>query len=163
MNNLAVICTAEYVKHHLGKIAFTNGCFDLLTSTHVRFFTQARNLIGTLPLVVAINSDASVRRLKGEGRPLNTFSNRAEVISALRAVNYIIPYPDLRDDRVTGLIQFLKPAMWVKGGYSISELDASEVRAANECNVLIKLIPPIVGPSTTSIVASMHTPKMVVS
>src|ERR1700737_4415295 len=80
---------------HPGKtIVFTNGCFDILHAGHVRYLAAARQL-GDI-LVVGLNGDASVRELKGEGRPLNSAADRAEVMSALLAVDYVIIFEEKR-------------------------------------------------------------------
>src|SRR6478672_2927309 len=80
--------------HRAGKkLVFTNGVFDILHVGHVRYLAQAREMGDAL--VVAINSDASVRELKGEARPLVTQNDRAEVLSALRSVDYVTVFDDI--------------------------------------------------------------------
>ena len=93
------------------RIVFTNGCFDLIHPGHVRYLRAARAL-GDL-LVVALNSDASVRRLKGPSRPLVRQRDRAEVIAALETVDYVTIFPD---DTPYRLIRLLQPDVLVKGG-----------------------------------------------
>jgi D-beta-D-heptose 7-phosphate kinase/D-beta-D-heptose 1-phosphate adenosyltransferase len=93
------------------KVVFTNGVFDILHNGHTRYLEDARNC-GDL-LIVAINSDESVKRLKGESRPVNTLLQRAEVLSALRAVDFVISFTE---DTPTNLIELIKPDILVKGG-----------------------------------------------
>ena len=93
------------------KIVATNGCFDILHPGHVRYLQQAKTLGDRL--VVLVNSDASVRELKGPGRPLNSEFDRAEVLSGLRAVDGVVVFDSLR---ATELIRELKPHLYAKGG-----------------------------------------------
>ncbi len=93
------------------KIVFTNGCFDVLHVGHVRYLCQARKL-GDI-LVVGLNTDASVRRLKGPGRPVNSQKDRAEVLGSLAAVDYTVLFSDPTPMR---LIRKVKPDLLVKGG-----------------------------------------------
>ncbi len=109
------------------KLVFTNGVFDILHVGHVRYLEQARSLGDAL--VVAINSDASVRALKGAGRPLINRGERAEILAALRAVNYVSVFDDVSP---RSLIADLLPDVLVKGGdYSLDEIHGrEEVEAA---------------------------------
>jgi rfaE bifunctional protein nucleotidyltransferase chain/domain len=91
-------------------IAFANGCFDLLHVGHVRYLQGARAEADRL--VVAINSDSSVRRLKGEGRPILTEDARAELVAALACVDYVVVFSDATVDR---LLTLLKPDVHCKG------------------------------------------------
>jgi D-beta-D-heptose 7-phosphate kinase/D-beta-D-heptose 1-phosphate adenosyltransferase len=93
------------------KIVFTNGCFDLLHVGHVRYLQEAKKL-GDL-LVVGVNSDASVKRLKGPTRPVQTENDRAEILAALGAVDYTVIFTE---DTPLDLIQKVKPGVLVKGG-----------------------------------------------
>jgi len=126
-------------------VVFTNGCFDLLHPGHIRCLEEARAR-GDL-LVVAINSDASVRRLKGPSRPLIPESERAEILAALAAVDYVTIFdqPTPRD-----LIARLLPDVLVKGGdWGANEIvGRDEVEAAGGSAVSIPLEP---GYSTTSL------------
>src|SRR5947208_2386142 len=98
--------------HAAGKtLVFTNGVFDILHVGHVRYLEQARALGDAL--VVAINSDRSVRELKGEGRPLVNENERAEVVAALRAVDHVTIFDDISP---RSLIAQLLPDVLVKGG-----------------------------------------------
>ena len=117
------------------KIVFTNGCFDLLHAGHVAYLEQARTLGDRL--VVAVNSDESVRKLKGEGRPINTVNRRMAVLAGLEAVDWVVPFAD---DTPEALLAVLKPDILVKGGdydkegvvgWEIVEAYGGEVRALN--------------------------------
>lgn len=101
-----------------GKTVFTNGCFDLLHKGHVHYLEQARNR-GDL-LIVALNDDASVSRLKGPERPLNSLEDRMEVMAALESVDFVTWFDS---DTPLALIQLLKPQVLVKGGdWKISQI-----------------------------------------
>lgn len=93
------------------KIVFTNGCFDILHRGHVEYLQKAREL-GDL-LILGLNSDSSVKRLKGENRPINNEEDRAIVLSALECVDFVIIFDD---DTPFELIKNLKPDILVKGG-----------------------------------------------
>ncbi len=93
------------------KIVFTNGCFDILHAGHVKYLRRAKAL-GDL-LVVGLNSDASVRKLKGPGRPVNSAANRAAVLSALKFVDYVVVFSQ---DTPLALIRKVRPDFLVKGG-----------------------------------------------
>jgi rfaE bifunctional protein nucleotidyltransferase chain/domain len=92
------------------RIVLANGCFDLLHVGHVRYLAAARGL-GDL-LIVGVNSDRAVRRLKGPGRPLQPEAERAEMLAALRAVDHVVVFDDDTADR---LVERLRPAMHAKG------------------------------------------------
>ncbi len=93
------------------QVVFTNGCFDLLHRGHVRYLDQAKTLGDVL--IVAINSDASVRALKGPDRPVMSEQERAELVTALAAVDYVLVFEDRDPEKV---IRALEPDILVKGG-----------------------------------------------
>jgi len=104
------------------QLVFTNGVFDLLHVGHVRYLEQARTLGDVV--VVAINSDASARKLKGEGRPLINQDERAEILAALRTVDYVTIFDDVSP---RSLIARLSPDVLVKGGdYALDEIHGRE-------------------------------------
>jgi rfaE bifunctional protein nucleotidyltransferase chain/domain len=127
------------------QIVFTNGCFDILHRGHIYLLSKAREL-GSI-LVVGLNSDASVTRLKGAGRPVNGEQSRAEVLGALGMVDYIILFGE---DTPLNLIRALKPDILVKGAdYSPEEIVGySEVSGSGGRVVTIPLLE---GYSTSSI------------
>jgi rfaE bifunctional protein nucleotidyltransferase chain/domain len=102
------------VERHRGegkKIAFTNGCFDILHVGHIRYLREARQTADLL--ILALNSDASVRTLKGEKRPLVPQTERAEVVASLMSVDYVTLFDEATPLR---LIEYLRPDILVKGG-----------------------------------------------
>ena len=107
------------LKKKLGKkIVFTNGCFDILHSGHVTYLEEAARK-GDI-LVVGLNSDRSVRCLKGERRPYNSSHDRAKVLNALKSIDYVIEFDD---DTPLNLIKTLKPDVLVKGGdYEVKDI-----------------------------------------
>ena len=133
------------------KLVLTNGCFDLLHAGHVRYLQAARALGDAL--VVAINGDDSVRALKGEGRPLNTERDRAEVVAALECVDYVVIFPEVR---VTRLIEKVRPAIYVKGGdYTPATLHPEERAALDKIGAEIRILPFEPGHSTSGLIERM--------
>jgi rfaE bifunctional protein nucleotidyltransferase chain/domain len=118
---------AESARAEGRRVVFANGCFDLLHVGHVRYLRAARAL-GDL-LIVGLNSDASVRRLKGPGRPLMPAPERAEMLAALTAVDHVVLFDDDTADRLVALIM---PAVHAKGTDYTSETvpEAPAVRAS---------------------------------
>ena len=128
------------------RVVFTNGCFDLLHAGHVALLQKARGL-GDL-LVVGVNADRSVRRLKGPGRPIVPLAERLEVLAALRAVDYVVPFSA---DTPARLIAMLRPEVLVKGGdYSPETIVGADVVEAAGGRVVT--IPMIAGYSTSALV-----------
>jgi rfaE bifunctional protein nucleotidyltransferase chain/domain len=128
------------------RMVFTNGCFDLLHRGHVYYLSRAREL-GDL-LVVGLNSDASVSRLKGSGRPLNPAASRAEVLGALAMVDYIIMF---EEDTPLNLISAIRPDLLVKGGdYKKEEIVG--YREVISWGGEVVTIPLLEGYSTTSLI-----------
>ncbi len=128
------------------RLVFTNGVFDLLHVGHVRYLAQARGLADAL--VVAINSDRTVRELKGVGRPIINEKERAEVLAALWQVDYVIIFDSISP---RSLITELLPDVLVKGGdYQIDEIHGrEEVEAAGGKVVSLSFV---AGASTTSLI-----------
>lgn len=128
------------------RIGFTNGCFDLLHPGHVRVLTQARDFCDRL--IVGLNSDASVRRLKGEGRPIQNIHARADVLAALEAVDLVAVF---EQDTPIELIERIHPVVLVKGGdYTREQVVGHEIVAAAGGEIIIVDLLP--GHSTTGIV-----------
>ncbi len=111
MNYLNIIDIIEEKKKEGKKIVFTNGCFDIIHAGHVDYLEKAKSL-GDF-LVVGLNSDESVRKLKGEGRPVNPQEERKKVLSALKPVDLVIIFDEDTPER---LIKEIKPDVLVKGG-----------------------------------------------
>ncbi len=130
-------------------LVFTNGVFDLLHVGHVRYLAKARELGDVL--LVAINSDRSASELKGEGRPITNESERAEILAALRQVDYVTIFDDISP---RALITQLLPDVLVKGGdYDLDEIHGrEEVEAAGG---RVVSLPFIEGSSTSAIIERM--------
>jgi D-beta-D-heptose 7-phosphate kinase/D-beta-D-heptose 1-phosphate adenosyltransferase len=128
------------------RLVFTNGCFDLLHVGHVRYLAAARRLGDAL--MVAINSDRSVRELKGAGRPVVSEDERAELLAALASVDYVTVFDELSP---RALIAEVLPDVLVKGGdYGTQEIHGREEVEAAGGRVLA--LPFVEGASTTSII-----------
>ena len=127
------------------KLAVTNGCFDLLHRGHAEYLMQARSLADRL--FVLINSDASVRALKGPTRPVNMEDDRAFLLACLEFVDGVVIF---RSSRCDAELAALKPDVYVKGGdYTVDSLDPAERAALLEAGSDIRFIPFVPGYSTT--------------
>lgn len=133
------------------KLVFTNGVFDLLHAGHVRYLNEARALGDAM--VIALNSDESVRELKGPTRPLNNENDRAEVLAALRAVDAVVVFGD---KRATALIETIQPHIYAKGGdYTVDSLNPEERAALDAAGATIRILPLVPGRSTTKTIQRM--------
>jgi D-beta-D-heptose 7-phosphate kinase/D-beta-D-heptose 1-phosphate adenosyltransferase len=131
------------------RLVFTNGVFDLLHVGHVRYLAQARALGDAL--LVAINSDRTVRELKGPDRPIFNQAERAEILAALRFVDYVTVFDDISP---RSLIAELLPDVLVKGGdYQLDQIHGREEVEAAGGNVIS--LPFVEGASTTDIIKKM--------
>jgi len=131
------------------RLVFTNGVFDLLHVGHVRYLAQARALGDAL--LVAINSDRTVRELKGSNRPIFNEAERAEILAALRVVDYVIVFDDVSP---RSLIAELLPDVLVKGGdYNLDQIHGREEVEAAGGNVIS--LPFVEGASTTTLIERM--------
>jgi len=133
---------SQELKNRGNKIVFTNGCFDILHVGHVKYLEEAKNY-GDI-LIVGLNSDASVRRLKGESRPVNIEDDRAYILASLEAVDYVVKFDE---DTPYELIKAIQPHILVKGGdYKGKEIVGQDI--VDE----LRLIEFIDGKSTTEII-----------
>ena len=132
------------------KIVMTNGCFDLLHAGHVEYLERARALGDRL--IVAVNDDASVRRLKGAGRPLHDLEKRLKVLAGLAAIDWLVTFSEDTPER---LVEQVSPDLLVKGGdYAVDEIaGAGHVK---EQGGEVKVLPLLDGCSTSSIVAQIR-------
>jgi len=128
------------------KIVFTNGCFDILHVGHTRYLKEAKKQ-GDI-LVLGLNSDESVRSLKGEKRPLMPENERADVVASLESVDYVTIFHELTP---LELIEYLKPDVLVKGG-DWQEKDVVGRQSAATWGGRVVIIPEIKGSSTTNII-----------
>lgn len=134
-------------------IVFTNGCFDIIHAGHVRYLNQARRE-GDF-LVLGLNSDDSIRRLKGESRPINKLEDRIEVLQGLRSVDMVLPFSE---DTPLELIKTVKPDVLVKGAdWSPEEVVGRE--EVEEYGGKLVLMPLLKGRSTTGIIESVREEK----
>jgi len=130
-------------------VVFTNGCFDILHVGHVRYLYEARKLGDVL--IVGINSDASVKRLKGDTRPINGLNDRMEVLAALSCVDYVIPF---EDDTPYDLIADIQPDYLVKGGdYCPEDVVGKDIVEEKGGEVVI--IPLVAGKSSTALICKL--------
>ena len=131
-------------------VVFTNGCFDVLHLGHVTYLAEARTM-GDL-LVVGLNSDASVRRLKGPSRPINGEQARATVLASLQCVDYVIVFDE---DTPQELIEAVKPNVLVKGGdYTLDTIVGASF--VQQHGGIVKTIPLVKGYSTTDTVQKLN-------
>ena len=131
-------------------IGFTNGCFDILHLGHVRYLMEAKKECDFL--VIGVNSDESVRRLKGEGRPVNAQDARVEVLAALECVDFLTIF---EEDTPETLIEEVTPDMLFKGG----DWDEKTVAGADHVKAhggKVRLIPYVEGCSTTDIIRKLR-------
>ena len=144
--NERIAAFAAALREGGARVVFTNGCFDILHAGHARYLTAARAL-GDI-LILGLNSDASVRRLKGETRPVNSEADRAEVVGALASVDYVVIFGE---DTAEDLIAKVQPAVYAKGGdYTLETLP--EARIVESYGGEVAFIPLVEGKSTTGII-----------
>ena len=136
----------DHLRREGKKIVFTNGCFDILHVGHTRYLKEAKKMGDVL--VLALNSDESVRSLKGERRPLVPESERADVVASLESVDFVIIFDELTP---LSLIEYLKPDVLVKGGDWAEDQVVGRESVKNWGGKVI-IIPEIKGSSTTNIV-----------
>jgi rfaE bifunctional protein nucleotidyltransferase chain/domain len=144
---------ARWRKERTGRVAFTNGVFDLLHRGHIDVLNAARATADFL--VVGLNSDESVRRLKGPTRPVRTDGDRAYVLAALECVDLVVIFPE---DTPLNLVKHLRPDVIVKGGdYSEATIvGAGEVKSWGGTVVVVPVTP---GHSTTAIIGRLGERK----
>lgn len=149
MNEIDILTEVQKLKSEKKRIVFTNGCFDILHKGHVAYLQAAKSL-GDI-LIVGMNTDDSVKRLKGSERPVNSLEDRAFVLSSLRSVDYVVPFDE---DTPLSLIESIMPDILVKGGdYTIDTIiGAKEVIAHGGA---VEIIPFVEGKSTTSIIEAI--------
>jgi len=138
------------------RLVLTNGCFDLLHVGHVRYLEAARRLGDAL--AVGLNDDASVRRLKGDGRPLNSQDDRAELLAALASVDFVTIFPQ---DTAVELVDLVQPSIYVKGGdYPADPADPGfppEGKIVHCYGGSVKILPYVPGHSTSELIQKMGT------
>ena len=129
------------------KLAATNGCFAILHAGHVNYLQAARNEADAL--IVGINSDRSVRELKGPNRPIHTEYDRATIIAAIESVDGVFIFDELR---ATGFLEITQPDVYVKGGdYAVEELPEEERQTITKLGGSIKVLGLVPGKSSSEI------------
>jgi D-glycero-beta-D-manno-heptose 1-phosphate adenylyltransferase len=137
------------------RLVATNGCFDILHAGHVAYLEAARALGDAL--LVGLSSDASVRALKGEGRPLNSEADRAAVVAALQSVTTVCIFYETTAERFLKLAQ---PDIYVKGGdYTIETINQDERRIVEESGGRVLIMPLVPGKSTSVLLEKMGSPS----
>lgn len=140
-----LVAVVENARSQGKKIVTTNGCFDILHVGHVRYLNDAKSMGDVL--IVGLNSDESVKRLKGEERPLNAELNRAEVLSNLKSVDFVYIF---REDTPVKFLEYIMPDIHVKGGdYTDKGLPERDVVEKNGGRMVFS--PFVFGFSTTEI------------
>jgi D-beta-D-heptose 7-phosphate kinase / D-beta-D-heptose 1-phosphate adenosyltransferase len=128
------------------RVVFTNGCFDILHRGHVAYLNRAKALGDVL--IVGLNTDAGVRRLKGAGRPINPLDDRAQVLAALSCVDFVAPFDE---DTPAELIRLLRPDVFVKGGdYTVDRLP--EAPLVRELGGEVQILPFVEDRSTSLLI-----------
>lgn len=136
--------------HHAGKtVVTTNGCFDILHVGHVRYLEKTKTFGDYL--IVLLNSDKSVKSIKGPSRPINNENDRAEILSALRCVDYVVLFDE---DSPRNLLDEMKPDVYTKGAdYTIETLPEADIMKKNGTRV--EFIDFVEGKSTTKTIEKM--------
>ena len=144
---------AEFVRNlqKSGKtVVATNGCFDILHVGHVRYLQKTKSFANYL--VVLLNSDKSVKSIKGEGRPVNNENDRAEILCALSCVDYVVLFDE---DSPRDLLDEIKPDVYTKGAdYTMETLPEADVMVKNGTRV--EFIDFVQGKSTTATIAKIN-------
>ncbi|MFT5426935.1 MAG: D-beta-D-heptose 7-phosphate kinase/D-beta-D-heptose 1-phosphate adenosyltransferase [Gammaproteobacteria bacterium] len=151
LDNARLETVVNEIKKQGETLVMTNGCFDILHAGHVQYLKRAKQLGDYL--LVAVNDDASVFRLKGSGRPVNKLEDRMAVLDALEVVDWVIPFAD---DTPENLIKKVLPEVLVKGGdYEINEIAGADAVIKNKGEV--KILTLLEGCSTSRIIESVRS------
>jgi D-beta-D-heptose 7-phosphate kinase/D-beta-D-heptose 1-phosphate adenosyltransferase len=149
----------NYYRSQNKRIVFTNGCFDVLHSGHVRYLKGSKKR-GDI-LIVGLNNDDSIRRLKGLSRPINTLTNRIAVLSELSCIDHIISYGSPADDTPIELIRRIKPDVFVKGADYKNKF-LPEMALLKSLKTKVVLLPLVANQSTTTIISKIRSSEPVV-
>ena len=145
---------AEFVEklHKSGKtVVTTNGCFDILHVGHVRYLQKTKSFADYL--IVLLNSDKSVKSIKGEGRPINNENDRAEILCALACVDYVVLFDE---DSPATLLDNIKPDVYTKGAdYNMETLPEADIMKKNK--IRVEFIQFVEGKSTTNVINKIKT------
>ena len=141
----------EELKINGKKVVFTNGCFDILHVGHMRYLEEAKEFGDYL--IVGVNSDESVKRLKGPTRPINNQEDRAELLTGLKSVDYTVIFTE---DTPVELIGELKPSIHVKGG-DYKKDDLPETKVVESYGGTVEIVSLVEGKSTTNVVKKISS------
>ena len=146
------VCLRKFWHERDKRVVFTNGCFDLLHPGHVTYLESAKDL-GDI-LIIGLNSDDSIRQLKGPSRPINNLADRAHMLAGLRSVDLVVPFSE---ETPIELIKALLPDLLVKGGDYLPDdiVGAKEVR---EAGGEVIVVPFLAGHSSTDIINKIQNP-----
>jgi D-beta-D-heptose 7-phosphate kinase/D-beta-D-heptose 1-phosphate adenosyltransferase len=144
----------DYYRSQNKRIVFTNGCFDVLHSGHVRYLKGSKKKGDVL--IVGLNNDESIRRLKGLSRPVNTMNNRIAVLSELSCIDHIISYGHPEDDTPIELIRRIKPDVFVKGADYKNKF-MPEMALLKSLKTKVVLLPLVANQSTTTIISKIRS------
>ncbi len=140
----------DKLKKQNKKTVFTNGCFDILHVGHVRYLRESSKY-GDI-LIVGLNSDISVKKIKGDSRPINNENDRAEILAELECVDFVVIFDE---ESPSKLIDELKPDIYTKGAdYSLETLPERDIVLKN--NIEVKFIKFVEGKSTTNIIKTIQ-------
>jgi len=144
-----VLKVSQWKKNKM-KVAFTNGCFDILHLGHLEVLTKSKEFGDRL--IVAVNSDESVRKLKGEERPINDFQTRSNMLASFSFVDYVVEFSD---DTPKKLIQIIKPDFLIKGGdYKKKNVVGNDIVSSYGGETII--IPLVDGLSSTNTINKLN-------
>ncbi|MBL7135363.1 MAG: D-glycero-beta-D-manno-heptose 1-phosphate adenylyltransferase [Candidatus Marinimicrobia bacterium] len=146
VNRAEVSIISNSLKHDGKKVVFTNGCFDILHVGHIELLGKAKSFGDVL--IVALNSDDSVKHLKGNERPINSVKDRTRVLSAVESVDFIVIF---NEDTPYELLREVRPDILVKGGdYSLNEIVGRNI--VESYGGKVEVIPLLKGKSTTDVI-----------
>ena len=144
-----IVETCKEIRQSGKEIVFTNGCFDIIHVGHVRYLTTAKSF-GDI-LIIGLNSDESVKILKGENRPINNEKDRAEVLLGLKAVDYVVLFGERTAEN---LVSEIRPDIYVKGGdYTVDKIP--EAKIVQSYGGKVELVQFVAGHSTTNILKKL--------
>jgi D-beta-D-heptose 7-phosphate kinase / D-beta-D-heptose 1-phosphate adenosyltransferase len=141
-----LVLRLQHARQHSARVVMTSGCFDILHRGHVSFLSQAKALADVL--VVALNTDAGVTRLKGQGRPINPLEDRTQVLAALSCVDLVVPFDE---ETPIKLIRALQPDLYAKGGDYVREV-LPEAQAVEQSGGQLVILPYVSDLSTSRVI-----------
>lgn len=140
----------ELLRKNQKQVVFTNGCFDIIHAGHVKYLTQAKSFGDVL--ILGLNTDDSIRKLKGSNRPINSEADRSFVVDGLKAVDYVVLFSESTAEQ---LVSEIKPDIYVKGGdYNLENLPEGKI--VQSYGGQVKLIPLLKGRSTSNIISRIE-------